>query len=380
LEAFWFIQKTQKIGLSLLVFAIIVTRTKQIISLCRQYELFLLLIGLAFFSAFWSQAPLSSLVAAVSLTAETFFTFYLFKRFSAERLLKLFVLLGWICLLTSIVLAIFFPQYGIDATGFTNDGWRGIYKQKNLCAETTVFLLSTIFFIPAKSFYFKISRLLYVSLSILLIYMTQSMTSKILLVWLIIYVTAVKIIENFALKERVLVMLFMLLAALAFFAVLIFYLNDITYFLGKDSTFTGRTTIWAATITSALRQPLTGYGYRAFWKGLQGESANVSLANGWMVTAAHNGYIDMWINMGIGGVCLFVYSLVKAFKVSFSCLRNIRLDFFGWSVCIVFLIAILGIDESAGTAVPNSLLWVFYIAAYVGVHEKAKQFRNSRIL
>lgn len=71
----------------------------------------------------------------------------------------------------------------------------------------------------------------------------------------------------------------------------------VSSFLGRDETLTGRTTdIWAPLLTLASEQPLLGVGYGGFW-GLN------SLDLG--VLQAHNGYLDVYLELGMVGIALF---------------------------------------------------------------------------
>jgi len=45
--------------------------------------------------------------------------------------------------------------------------------------------------------------------------------------------------------------------------------------LGRDVTLTGRTSIWAVVLDKISKHPWLGYGYKGFWLGMEGESADV---------------------------------------------------------------------------------------------------------
>ena len=82
----------------------------------------------------------------------------------------------------------------------------------------------------------------------------------------------------------------------------VIHFGEISYFLGKDPTLTGRTQIWKSVGAEIMKHPILGYGYCAFWRGYQGESANSALTNGWAVTSAHNGFLQTWLTLGAVGL------------------------------------------------------------------------------
>ncbi len=79
--------------------------------------------------------------------------------------------------------------------------------------------------------------------------------------------------------------------------------------LGKDITLTGRTFLWAEVVRYALQRPLFGYGYGGFWVGDLGNDLWTTFT--WRPNQAHNGYLDVFVQLGIVGSVLFVGLLIK---------------------------------------------------------------------
>jgi O-antigen ligase len=80
--------------------------------------------------------------------------------------------------------------------------------------------------------------------------------------------------------------------------------------LGRDPSLTGRTKIWAA-ISARQVSTLLGSGYRTFFDS----EAAVSIWEGTglnRLLAAHNGYLETYLNGGIIAVVLLVIWLLKA--------------------------------------------------------------------
>jgi exopolysaccharide production protein ExoQ len=351
-------------------------RIKSVIRSCGRDGLFALLVGVATASCLWSQFPTKSLVSSLYLAVDTLFAFYLYRRFRPAELMKILYLLGWICLAFSIVLALCCPLYGIshsDAMG----AWRGMYPHKNLCAPMTAYFLSVGFYLPMAGFLSRSCRVAYVVLSIVLIGMSQSRAGWIMLAFIFVYVVAVQITQKIGRTDRLVVLLLGTMISFGWLSFVLSNLRGITYLLGKDPTLTGRTEIWNATMNSAMKRPMLGYGYMGFWRGFQGEAVNASLAKGGVLTGAHNGFLNIWLTLGAVGLVLVLYTFIRALRDGVSCLRNGKSSYLSWCLCIVLLTILHSMDETQAM-VPNDLTWILYILACVGLSEGARHFRLGR--
>jgi O-antigen ligase len=353
---------------------LISSKMRSVIGLCCKERALVSMVVLAVASCAWSQFPRLSLVASIYLAVSTLFAFYLYRRFSPEQLPELLLMIGWVCLISSILLVLFLPTYGLDHATIGVAGWRGIYHKKNMCANMTLFLLSGAFFAPTRGVFSKLLRVVYIGLSVLVIWMAHSATGILLLACLSIYVISLKVFEKFREKDSVVIGLFATAVVMLLVVAGISYWNEIIYLLGKDPTLTGRTQIWQAIWVSIVKRPLLGYGYMAFWRGLEGESANILLANGWAVTSAHNGYLNIWLMLGAAGLGLVLYSLLRSIKDAALCLRSRRSSHVRWYACIVLLMVVNNVDENTLLS-PNNLFWILYIIASVGLSEETRRIR-----
>ena len=73
--------------------------------------------------------------------------------------------------------------------------------------------------------------------------------------------------------------------------------------LGRDATLTGRTDIWTSLLPDVMRQPFLGYGFSGFW--------NPKRAIEHLIGEAHNGYLDVWLQLGLVGLCLTTFFLLS---------------------------------------------------------------------
>jgi exopolysaccharide production protein ExoQ len=89
--------------------------------------------------------------------------------------------------------------------------------------------------------------------------------------------------------------------------VFLYYLFDLqtlaAQFFDRDPTMTGRTGIWDAVIVSQ-KNPLLGAGYQSFWIGERILEVQRRLDSWFPFNQAHNGYIEIYLNLGIIGLTL----------------------------------------------------------------------------
>jgi exopolysaccharide production protein ExoQ len=357
----------------LFVAVVIAPRIVQLVRAQLKNRVFLLLTLLAIFSCLWSQFPGRSFGYSLCLSVDTLFAFYLYKRFNTAQQLRLFLAFGWISLISCIITAALFPRYGLSYLGGFGS-WQGIYVHKNICAMMTIFLLSAAFYVRTNTLLQRLSRLLYVGLSLFLVVLTQSRTGWVLAASLVAFVIALNVVHGMERSSRSFVLVFGVTLTAVILMTAVAYSTEITYFLGKDPSLTGRTDIWKSILTAVMKRPLLGYGYMGFWVGYHGESANVSLTNGWAVSSSHNSFLAIWLTLGLAGCCLVAYSLMRAIKDALFCIQFKPSPYSKWCMCIVFLVVVVALDEEQ-LMLPDSLVWILYMVACIGLAGEATRQR-----
>lgn len=77
----------------------------------------------------------------------------------------------------------------------------------------------------------------------------------------------------------------------------------------KDATLSNRTLIWKVVDQAISAHPSTGYGYGAFWTGVDGPGGKVSREVGTTLGHAHSGYRDILLQGGKVGLIVVSFSL-----------------------------------------------------------------------
>jgi O-antigen ligase len=80
---------------------------------------------------------------------------------------------------------------------------------------------------------------------------------------------------------------------------------------GRDPTFTGRTEIWK-TLLGWNINPVAGTGFESFWLGERREK--LAELYWWQPNEAHNGYLEIYLNLGLVGLMLMLALFFSVFR------------------------------------------------------------------
>ncbi len=338
---------------------------ERVLSLALKMKMLTLLALLTIVSAVWSQNPFRSAYNGLFYLIGTLFAFYLIAKFEPEQIMTLTMLTGTAVCILGLVLVIFFPRYGVANFEVRTAGsWRGLFTGRTNAANCLTFLLS-----PALVFgyrRFNLWRVAYILLVGTSIVMAHAVTALIICSFYTLFMVLIYLARR--LERRTALVLAMV--GMPFCALVIYlgvpYVAAVLSFLGRDLTLTGRTAIWAGIIQSISKRPILGYGFYAFWQGLNGESAKLILANHWVFGYAHNGMLEILLQLGIVGLAAFLITLFQATKDAWSCFRRGRSIGVEWYTGVLFLTLLYNIDE-ATVLFPNNLLSIIYVLACCGL-------------
>jgi exopolysaccharide production protein ExoQ len=92
--------------------------------------------------------------------------------------------------------------------------------------------------------------------------------------------------------------------------------------LGKDATLTGRTDLWYFVNICISQRPLLGWGFSAFWSQTNPAADEISMNLGWSVPQAHNGLLELLLEVGAIGTSLFAIVFARNILIAVRCLRT----------------------------------------------------------
>jgi exopolysaccharide production protein ExoQ len=136
--------------------------------------------------------------------------------------------------------------------------------------------------------------------------------------------------------------------------------------VGKDPTLTDRTKIWSF-VLSMHTNPLVGTGYQTFWIGPRLEWFWLYSGLG-HINEAHNGYLEVYLELGLIGVALLVGFLVASYQ---SICRRLATQS---SLAILGLAAWLTLVfyNMSEAGFQGGLLWTVLLMAAITLPERAK--------
>ncbi len=131
--------------------------------------------------------------------------------------------------------------------------------------------------------------------------------------------------------------------------------------IGKDPTLTDRTKVWAF-VLGMHTNPLLGTGYESFWMGprLQSFWENAGIGH---INEAHNGFLEVYLNLGLIGVGLLCGFLIASYRT--ICKRLKPFSVFGSLTLAIWLITLFYSMTEA--AFRSALMWVLFLLSGVSV-------------
>jgi exopolysaccharide production protein ExoQ len=349
----------------LLCSVLIFTRLPAVFAISARTKVLLALPLLTLLSSVWSESARQSLVSGTVLLVFTLFALYIGSSFDPKGQFELLMLGGGVALFLSIGLCAAVP-----ALGAPGNNWRGIFAHKQNCAAVCTLLLVTAIHWRPKGFSQALFRTLYGLMCCVMIAMSQSRTGWALALIAIGMSAGLWMLQKMPLKDAIFIIL--CIVVLLMLIAYVVYANATVLLpaVGKDVTLSERTVIWSAVWTEILKQPILGYGYGAFWTGLQGPSLNIVIISGWALAQAQNGFLDMWLQVGVGGVLLILLAIFQAAQNAMRAFHGSGEDnFVRWCVVVIVTTLLYNIGESSLGMF--QLVWFLFLLACIGLNVTA---------
>lgn len=288
-------------------------RTHRLLAAAKSGWPMLAFVGLALASAAWSLLPGKSVLYAAQ------------AGLGICAVIGLVSLASWRELLCGIALAAFLITLlsiaTIPAGGLMDEihigAFRGIFPEKNRAAQ--VFGLGAIAAMTSAALSRNPAWLVPGLVMAGSVCFTQSTTSFVALCLGL----AILVATELARHRSAFLVIALWAGCTLFAAALIYGLTEPDLFyvaVGDNPTLTGRSDIWPAVMQRIQESPLLGYGYGAFW-----DEDNVARKWLWLeinfeAYNAHNSWLEVWLAIGIGGVVLQAWFMLRAIFVGIAAL------------------------------------------------------------
>ncbi len=371
---------------------LLITRRKRVVRIIIREKLLWVLMIIVLASVFYSDVPMWALYHTdneiaggqakgfLPLIQMTLFGVYFGTRYGLKKQLQLVTWMFGIVALLSIVLGLALPQYGVmGAAKLLSDSdkahvgaWQGVYIHKNhlgsnMNLSALVFLLLTP--ISQKHRWVKWAGF---SISVGLIVLSTAKSA------LIIFLTMMALLALYrALRWNYsLAVPFFITVLLVAGGVATLFLGNAETILGafgRDTTLTGRTDFWPVIVDKIWNHPWLGYGYHVFWRGWEGESADI-----WriiQVTHAHNGFLDVCLDIGLLGFCVFALSFITGCLRAVAWVRLTKNAEGLWPLGYLTFVLLSNLTESF--IMREDVLWILYVAITLAMHNKAENLAEN---
>lgn len=346
------------LGTYLITLLLLMCRGARAVRLAARAPLLWVFVGLALSSTLWSSAPSVTLVRSVAFTGTTLLGLYLAVTFELRELLQLLAwLLGALAIL-SLIYIFARPEYGLYID-MRKISWRGVFQHKNFLGRYMTFAAMVFLTLALRG---RHSTLYWVgfALSVVLVLGSDSKSS-----WLILMVVLLVAVGYPLLRLKLGLTLPLMCAALILLGSAAAWIRMNLYvvldLLNRDVTLTGRGDLWLAVVDMIRQRPWLGYGYGAFWLGMDGPSSYVVTLINWNAPHAHNGFLDISLDVGLVGLAIFsmllVSNIVRVLMLALREKKTVHL----FPLLFITFILLLSLVESRHLG-RNSIFWVTFSA------------------
>ncbi|MEL7241491.1 MAG: O-antigen ligase family protein [Cyanobacteria bacterium J06573_2] len=369
-------------SLTLILIAIL---WRKVFAIVIKEKLLWILIGTVCASVIWSDLPMVTLERILPLLRVTIFGIYFSARFTIKEQLNLLAWAFSIAALLSLIVCVAVPSYGVVGAGLIvgqeelvhSGAWRGIYNHKTFLGSIMSLGSLILLFCGLDKLQYRHPWTIFSAFLISTFVLLRSTTIAALLIFLI----SVLLVLFFQLERKrfdLFITLFLGFSLVGSLLVTVIVSNAENIFnsFGRDATISGRTLIWPLLINKIQERPWLGYGYDTFWKGgWEGEVADIwrALIAGFEPPHAHNGFLEICLDIGFVGLAIFVIWFV------FSCLRSLvwlhQNQTIEGIAPIILLIHILLLSLTESYFMRGNIYWLIYVTMTLSIYRKTQYKR-----
>ena len=358
------------------VAAILIPYRRETLYVIRRNWPVIVLVGLAFVSCFWTETPALAFRRSIAVAGATLLGIAFAVRLSLEEQLRIFSWVFRVIAVLSLVAVIFFPGYGISNT--PEQEWRGILGYKNAFGSVMAMSALVEWQLLAYSRFSKILNWLALLLSCVLLYFSRSITPLVAVAGTFVLIEFYKFAVRrlrVPLYATLLVLLIILAVGGGVYATVG---ETIMNAMGRTSNLTGRTEIWSWVVSFILQRPILGYGYSGFWVGASSASTTVERAVGAFTMYSHNGYLEIFLNLGLVGFLLTLIFLVIGAKRVYYWAKFANSSANLWPLALFTFFLLYNLGEC--TILLQDLQWSICVAVFVAtdpallpLHEESEE-------
>ncbi len=364
------ILKLLRYGILLVALLLLSARWKTTLRAIAKGGMLWAIVGLMILSLGWSISPgytMDSIRGEV--LPMTAFALYFASRFNIREQMQMVAITLGIGAALSLFYAVAIPSIGKHVGDEFDGAWKGIYAQKNNFS-TTMTLTMLVFFVLSLVNQDRKEKLLArlgLGFSVALILLSTSKSGLIVFITMLL-VVAISRQFHWQGRRSVLVLDLGGLSFLGLCSVLSVTWQTIVIALGKDPTLSARTYIWTGSLEKIMAEPLLGYGRAAFWvpDSIPAWEVGALASKGFVPAHAHNGFMDMALEIGLLGLGIFVLSLIPTYGLALRRAYQSREPEDLWPFTFLTLMVISNMTETV-LITRTSPYWVMYMVVFLSL-------------
>lgn len=363
-------------GIAVISTILLVPYITEAFDLVRKDKFIAILLCVSFLSSLWSDVPFLTFRKTIGLCGTAVFGLYFAIRYTLEEQLNLLAIFFIVIILSSFIVGFATPCHGFGepasiledhgrVVGGVHEGaWRGVFYDKNLLGAIMVLSSFVFLLIDSHDLKIRIIKWTLLTLSLALLLLSHSQTSLITLIFLLLISQLYKLIR---ITPTLRIGLLCLLISIIIIAIPLLFQDSGSLLgaLGRNPTLSGRTELWIVIISMIKQHPILGYGYNSVW--IDGNKLDYiqSMVN-WPVTHSHNGYLDLWLQLGVFGLSAYLIGFLRTFCVAIHDIEIPRLTYNFWPLIYFSFLLIYNLTETA-ILTNNSIFWALYVASTMSI-------------
>ena len=330
-----------------------------------------MVVGIVVCSVLWSVDPGITLTRSIAFLFLVVGAIGLVKTIDGNEIMGLAASINGLLATVSLLLLIVLPS---EVVGIGGD-FNGLFPQKNVLGQAMAMgVLAGLH--GVRTGRRKLRHMGIIAICALVVVLSKSTTA---LLTIFVFFT-LHIIGSLYIKggnRRFMSVCMMIIFALTSF--LIIANKDLIFsFLGKDPTLTGRTDLWPYVIDAISDRPLLGWGFSAFWSMSNPRSIEISTLLRWYVDEAHNGLLQILLDVGVIGAALFLFMWMRNLVMAVKCMNGPAPEIGVSSLLSLVGILFIGVSEQVLVTVCEQTT-LFFLLGFMCEQALREQALRSRL-
>lgn len=357
--------------LPLVALLLLVTSGSARLASCRLPVGVVLFVGWATMSVAWTADTRGSVVAVVQLIAVVAVGISVGCILRLDEIARCTLVVVRVLVTVTLLSVIIAPEWASQPSAQDlAPGWHGPFSHKNGLGAFLILAAAALLVLPLRR------RWLWLMVTGVLLIGSQSSTALLItfiLVAVVLWRHGIQAVSHAA-ARRAYVFCSALVGTLMV-AVALAEPDLITRALGRDLSLTGRSEIWGAVQRQIAERPLQGWGWGGVWSSASAPTLEMWREARFQAFYAHNGYLDILLQLGVVGFLLFLGVLLLTAQRLFVHLPSAAAL---WGLLVLLGLSILAFSESAPFTAGPGLLLVSVLATAVLQRPPDRRARPDR--